>query len=154
MGSLSPFIWFSAKHRQRWSGLPQGAVGERVVGCDLRGSFPRGGSSTWLLRTVLGHVSRPLSVFYGCPRIHQQLFHPCPYRVNSIRLSSSDAVRSLCPPHNGSEEEQARTRRLTAWNQSTSFVHQRWRGCGASGGAPSGSPKWEFKYEPHPLCVH
>lgn len=38
---------YSARYRQRCSGLPQEEVGERVLGCDLQGSFPRGGSSTW-----------------------------------------------------------------------------------------------------------
>lgn len=41
------YVAYQAEYRQRWSGQPQERIGERVLGCDLRGFFPRGGSSTW-----------------------------------------------------------------------------------------------------------
>lgn len=42
-GDGGSYLDYQAQH----AGTPQEGVGERVLGCDLRGMFPRGGSSTW-----------------------------------------------------------------------------------------------------------
>ncbi|CBQ72512.1 hypothetical protein sr13221 [Sporisorium reilianum SRZ2] len=46
-GQLVTYAGYARQHRRRWAGTPQERVGERVLGCDLRGLFPRGGSSRW-----------------------------------------------------------------------------------------------------------
>lgn len=46
-GQHITYAEYAKQHQERWAGTTQEHVGERVLGCDLQGLFPRGGSSRW-----------------------------------------------------------------------------------------------------------